>query len=197
MSNTYTYPQHSQQLDYSSMQGVNAGYYAPSGGHYSPNGSPTSSSMPLASMVGPHRTHPSISAVRKQYPVPISDAPTQPRTYASPSVTSKKEIPAFFSSGQRRRSPHSHSQPSDEEEEDELTEEPLAPNATDQEKIEYKRRQNTLAARRSRKRKLMHQQQLEEAVERLSREKEIWKTRALTLSNLLRSHGLACPEFQD
>ncbi|KAJ7607710.1 hypothetical protein FB45DRAFT_681441, partial [Roridomyces roridus] len=62
----------------------------------------------------------------------------------------------------------------------------LAPNATDQEKIEYKRRQNTLAARRSRKRKQMHQQQLEEAVERLTQEKETWKTQALTLSNLLR-----------
>ncbi|KAJ7622057.1 ectomycorrhiza-regulated protein [Roridomyces roridus] len=194
MSNMYTYPQHSQQLDYSSMQGVNAGYYAQPGGHYSPNSSPTLSS----SMVGPHRTHPSINAMRKQYPnnmVPISDAPTQPRTYATPSLTSKKEIPAFFS-GQRRRSPHYHSQLSDEEE-DELTEEPLAPNATDQEKIEYKRRQNTLAARRSRKRKMMHQEKLEEAVERLSREKEIWKTRALTLSNLLRSHGLPCPDFQD
>ncbi|KAJ7434150.1 hypothetical protein FB451DRAFT_1470077 [Mycena latifolia] len=76
-------------------------------------------------------------------------------------------------------------------------EEPLAANATDQEKIEYKRRQNALAARRSRKRKLMHQQQLEEAVERLTREKDIWKTRALTLSSLLRSHGIACLEFHD
>ncbi|KAJ7607715.1 hypothetical protein FB45DRAFT_393832 [Roridomyces roridus] len=191
MSNMYTYP---QDLDYSSMQGAEAGgYYTQPGGHYSPNSSPSSSSMPLESMVGPQRTHPSISAVRKQYPhtmVPISDAPTQPRTYATPSMTSKKDLPAFFS---QRRSPPS--QPSDEE--DELTEEPLAPNATDQEKIEYKRRQNTLAARRSRKRKQMHQQQLEEAVERLTREKEIWKTRALTLSNLLRSHGLPCPEFQD
>ncbi|KAJ7894532.1 ectomycorrhiza-regulated protein [Mycena leptocephala] len=186
MSNMYTYP---QQLDYS-MQGVNAGYYQPSS-HYSAGNSPSSPSHPL-SMVGPQRTHPSI-AIRKQYPngmVPISDAPTQPRTYSTPSLTSKKEIPAFFAS---RRS---LSQPSDEEE-DELTEEPLAANATDQEKIEYKRRQNTLAARRSRKRKLMHQQQLEDAVDRLTREKEIWKTRALTLSNLLRSHGITCPDFHD
>jgi len=188
MSNMYTYPQ--QQLDYS-MQGVNAGYYSQQSGHYSPNTSPSSPSHPL-SMVGPQRSHPSI-AIRKRYPdgmVAISDAPTQPRTYSTPSMTSKKEIPAFFAT---RRS---LSQPSDEEE-DELTEEPLAPNATDQEKIEYKRRQNTLAARRSRKRKLMHQQQLEEAVDRLTREKEIWKTRALTLSNLLRSHGITCPDFHD
>ncbi|KAK7063580.1 hypothetical protein R3P38DRAFT_2819218 [Favolaschia claudopus] len=185
MSNMYTYP---QQLDYS-MQGVNPAFYAQSG-HYS-TGSPPSPPSHL-NMVGPQRTHPSI-AIRKRYPdnmVPISEAPTQPRNYASPSMTSRKDVPAFFS--QRR----SLSQPSDEEE-DELTEEPLAPNATDQEKIEYKRRQNTLAARRSRKRKLMHQQHLEEAVERLTREKEIWKTRALTLSNLLRSHGITCPDFHD
>jgi hypothetical protein len=186
MANMYTYP----QLDYS-MQNTNAGYYTQSG-HYPAGNSPSSPSHSL-SMVGPQRTHHPSIAIRKRYPhdgmVPISDAPTQPRTYTTPSLTSKKEIPAHFA----RRS---LSQPSDEEE-DELTEEPLAANATDQEKIEYKRRQNTLAARRSRKRKLMHQQQLEEAVERLTREKEIWKTRALMLSNLLRSHGITFPEFHD
>ncbi|KAF8185263.1 hypothetical protein K438DRAFT_1541036, partial [Mycena galopus ATCC 62051] len=117
------------------------------------------------------------------------DTHMQPRTYSTPSRTSRKEIrvPTFF--GRR-----SSSQLSDEEE-DELSEEPLAPNATDKEKIEYKRHQNTLAARRSRKRRLMHQQQLEEAMDRLTRESEVWKTRALTLSNLLRSHGIACPDF--
>ncbi|KAJ7726355.1 ectomycorrhiza-regulated protein [Mycena metata] len=190
MSNMYSsYP----QLDYS-MQNVN-GFYAQSG-HYSGGSSPSSPPHQSLSMVGPQRTphpslHPSV-AIRKRYPegmIPISDAPTQPRTYSTPSLTSRKEIPAFFN---RRPS----SQPSDEEE-DELTEEPLAANATDQEKIEYKRRQNTLAARRSRKRKLMHQQQLEEAVDRLTQEKEIWKTRALMLSNLLRSHGITCPDFND
>ncbi|KAJ7722567.1 ectomycorrhiza-regulated protein [Mycena maculata] len=191
MSNMYTYPQHPQQLDYS-MQNVNAGYYTQpnQSGHYSAGNSPSSPSHPL-SMVGPTRNHPSIG-IRKRYPdgmpVPISDAPTQPRTYTTPSLTSKKEIPAFFAT---RRS---LSQPSDEEE-DELTEEPLSANATDQEKIEYKRRQNTLAARRSRKRKLMHQQQLEEAVERLTHERDVWKTRALMLSKMLQSHGITCPNF--
>ncbi|KAJ7182157.1 hypothetical protein C8R46DRAFT_1027960 [Mycena filopes] len=73
--------------------------------------------------VGPQRTHPSIHpsiATRTRYPdgmFPISDAPTQPRTYSTPSLTSRKEMPAFFN----RRPPL---QPSDEEE-DELTEEPL------------------------------------------------------------------------
>jgi hypothetical protein len=118
------------------------------------------------------------------------DAPTQPRRYITPSSTSKKEIPTFFL---KRRS---HSQPSDEED-DELTEEPPAANATDQEKIEWKRRQNTLAARRSRKRKMVYQQQLETTVERLTMEKEVWKTRALTLKQLLQGHGIPCPDFKD
>ncbi|KAJ7908718.1 ectomycorrhiza-regulated protein, partial [Mycena leptocephala] len=157
----------------------------------SASGSSSYSPGPI-SMAGPQRTHPSI-AFRKRDPhdgtVPISDTHMQPRTYTTPSRTSRKEIgvPAFF--GRR-----SSSQPSDEEE-DELREEPLAPNATDGGKIGYGRRQNTLAARRSRKRKLEHQQVLEDAVERLTREGEIWKTRALTLSSLLRSHGIACPDF--
>ncbi|KAF9461962.1 hypothetical protein BDZ94DRAFT_1237310 [Collybia nuda] len=118
------------------------------------------------------------------------DAPTQARRYITPSSTSRKEIPAFFA---KMRGP---SPPSDEEE-DELTEEPPASNATDQEKIEWKRRQNTLAARRSRKRKMQNVQRLEEAVERLTREKEIWRTRAMTLRQILHSHGIICPDFRD
>ncbi|KAG6848721.1 hypothetical protein H0H93_014624 [Arthromyces matolae] len=118
------------------------------------------------------------------------DAPTQPRNYALPSSTSRKEVPAFFQK-MRTRTPPS------EDEMDELTEEPPASNATDQEKIEYKRRQNTLAARRSRQRKIENLQRLEETVERLTREREVWKTRALTLKQLLISHGIICPEFRD
>lgn len=119
------------------------------------------------------------------------DAPTQTRHYITPSSTSRKSVPAYISKG-RSVDPMLH-----EEEEDELTEEPPASNATDQEKIEWKRRQNTLAARRSRTRKMIKVQRLEETVERLTKEKEIWKTRALTLKQLLHSHGIICPDFRD
>ncbi|RXW17710.1 hypothetical protein EST38_g8146 [Candolleomyces aberdarensis] len=119
------------------------------------------------------------------------DAPTQPRRYLAPSATSKKDVPSYYT-----KRP-SYGRLSDDEQEDELNEEPPAANATDQEKIEWKRRQNTLAARRSRKRKLLQQQQLEQAVEDLTREKEIWRTRALTLRQLLISHGILCPDFKD
>lgn len=143
--------------------------------------SPGTSTHPLPSSSATGRA-------RRGSPVSI-DAPTQPRRYTSSSSTSRKDVPAYFA---RRRVPYP--QVSDGEE-DELTEEPLAPNATDQEKIDWRRRQNTLAARRSRKRKMAHQQYLEEAVEKLTVEKETWRTRAEMLKSLLSSHGIPCPDW--
>jgi hypothetical protein len=119
--------------------------------------------------------------------VPL-DAPTQPRKYATPSATSRKELPAVFAKKRAR----SHAFGDDEEE---LPEEPLPPNATEKEQIEWKRRQNTLAARKSRKRKLQHQLELEETVERLTAEKEMWRVRAVTYQSLLKQHGLDVPEY--
>lgn len=151
--------------------------------------------QPSPSFVGPQRTHPSLPSSRRRPAenfVPM-DAPTQPRRYVGPpSVTTRREIPAYFINRQPSTRSHSAS-----EEEDELPDEPLAPNATEQEKIEHKRRQNTLAARRSRKRRADYVSRLEETVEALSREKEMWKTRALTLRQLLRGHQLPCPDFHD
>lgn len=156
---------------------------------------------------GPTRNTPTIithapplrSPSSRSYPTPDTlidaDAPTQPRNYVTPSVTSRKEIPSYYLK-QQRRSPTVQAHMS-EDEDDELTEEPPAENATDQEKIDYKRRQNTLAARRSRKRKLVYTQQLEGTVDRLMMEKEMWRTRALTLRQLLRSHNIPCPDFSD
>ena len=74
---------------------------------------------------------------------------------------------------------------------------PLPPNATEREQIEWKRRQNTLAARKSRKRKLEHQQFLENKVEALEREVEVWKTRTGTMQSILKSHGIPVAEFSE
>jgi len=120
--------------------------------------------------------------------VPL-DAPTQSRHYALPSATSRKEVPAVFS---RKRA---RSQAFGNDEDDELNEAPLPPNATEREQIEWKRRQNTLAARKSRKRKLEHQQYLEGRVESLEREVEMWRTRTETMQSILRSHGIPVAEF--
>lgn len=121
--------------------------------------------------------------------VPL-EAPTQPRRYLTPSATSRKELPAVFA---RKRTRHQML----EGEEDELEEAPLKPNATELEQIEWKRRQNTLAARKSRKRKLQHQQDLEYQVADLVAEKEKWKQRALTLQGVLQANGIPFSDFQD
>jgi len=171
---------------------------------------PSSNAGPSSYGVGPTRTTPTINthapplrstSTRRYSPDALlgPEAPTQPRNYTHPSVTSRKEIPSYYLKQQRRASP-SQTQSSrylSEDEDDELTEEPLAENATDQEKIEYKRRQNTLAARRSRARKLVYTQQLEATVEHLTQQKEMWRTRALTLRQLLKSHNIPCPDFKD
>nr|WHL46210.1 bZIP transcription factor [Pleurotus ostreatus] len=120
--------------------------------------------------------------------VPL-DAPTQPRKYITPSVTSRKEVPATFLRKRGRSQAFN--------DDDEMPEDAPGPNATEKEQIEWKRRQNTLAARKSRKRKLEHQQQLEDQVQALSSDREKWKTRALMLQNMLHSHGIPFAQFED
>ncbi|KAJ7983283.1 hypothetical protein DFH06DRAFT_941319, partial [Mycena polygramma] len=86
------------------------------------------------------------------------DAPTQKRTYATPSATNRKVVPDAIV----KKRVHSAA------DDDDLAElGVLSPTAREAETIEYKRRQNTLVARNSRKRKLEHQQALEDEVESL------------------------------
>ncbi|KAG2046573.1 hypothetical protein BDR06DRAFT_964917 [Suillus hirtellus] len=122
--------------------------------------------------------------------VPI-DAPTQQRKYLTPSATSRKEVPAVFARKRARTAAFG-------DEQDELNEDVrILPSMTEQEQIEAKRRQNTVAARRSRKRKLEYQRELEESVEQYKRESEIWKSKAMTYQALLRSHNIDYPELPD
>ncbi|KAG1901181.1 uncharacterized protein F5891DRAFT_951172 [Suillus fuscotomentosus] len=122
--------------------------------------------------------------------VPV-DAPTQQRKYLTPSVTSRKEVPAVFARKRARTAAFG-------DEQDELNEDVrILPSMTEQEQIEAKRRQNTVAARRSRKRKLEYQRELEESVEQYKRESEIWKSKAMTYQALLRSHNIDYPELPD
>ncbi|KAF7306017.1 BZIP domain-containing protein [Mycena chlorophos] len=118
------------------------------------------------------------------------DAPTQKREYALPSATSRKAVPAVFAQKKRL---HSAAFTNDDDNE-ELP--PLSPSATEKEAIEHKRRQNTLAARKSRKRKLEHQQMLEGEVSSLNADRDRWQARALKAQADLRAHGLPC-EWDD
>ncbi|TCD62911.1 hypothetical protein EIP91_006238 [Steccherinum ochraceum] len=120
------------------------------------------------------------------------DAPIQGRKYVTPSATSRKEVPAVFA---RKRS---RSRAFGEVDEDQLVEEDansLPPTPNEMDAIEAKRRQNTLAARRSRKRKLEYQRELEEGLEQERVEKEAWKARSQLLEALLVSHGHEVPSY--
>jgi len=105
------------------------------------------------------------------------DAPVQPRNYLTPSATSRKEPP-------RKRSRTEALGDADDEANEEVGE---------LDSIAAKRLQNTLAARRSRKRKLEHQLDLEINLEHEKQQKEQWRSRAMTLEALLLSHGIPVP----
>jgi hypothetical protein len=115
--------------------------------------------------------------------IPV-DAPIQDRKYVSESATSRKELPAVFARKRKRASTEL------EEEEDLLA---APPTTNELSAIEAKRRQNTLAARRSRKRKLEHQRDLESTIENERVEKDAWKQRALAFEAILNSNGIRIP----
>lgn len=115
------------------------------------------------------------------------DAPIQTRKYVTPSATSRKEVPAVFAKKKRSRSTAFG-------EDDDLDISQL--DAGDLDAIEAKRRQNTLAARRSRKRKLEYQRELEASIDKEKDEKEMWKARAMMFHALLVSNGLDAPALE-
>lgn len=159
-----------------------------------PSDSPMLHSVSKSSS-SPDRRKTSANGTRKNVTpeslVPV-DAPTQSRNYLTPSATSRKELPAVFARKRARSTAFA-------EEEDQLAEDDasIKPIMTEQEQIEAKRRQNTIAARRSRRRKLEYQRELEDNVERYKRDSEQWKSRALMYQALLRSHNIEAPDFPD
>ncbi|KAH9486046.1 hypothetical protein JR316_0000110 [Psilocybe cubensis] len=92
-----------------------------------------------------------------------------------------------------RRRPATSDEEDEFDEEEEL--EPLSENATAAERKEYKKKLNTLAARRSRKRKAEILRRLEDDVNRLNRERDIWRERAMMLVGMLVENHLPCPQF--
>jgi hypothetical protein len=104
------------------------------------------------------------------------DAPVQSRNYLTPSVTSRREP-------SRKRS-RTEASVDDDEADKEVGE---------LDSLAAKRLQNTLAARRSRRRKLEHQLELEANLDHEKQLKEQWRSRAMTLEALLISHGIPVP----
>jgi len=116
------------------------------------------------------------------------DAPIQSRKYRTPSATSRKELPVTFA---RKRA---RTQGPGEGEEDA---DAADPTVSEEGAIRAKRLQNTLAARRSRKRKLEYQRELEDAIDAERKEKEAWRARALILEALLRDKGHEVPQMSE
>jgi len=112
------------------------------------------------------------------------DAPIQSRKYRTPSATSRKQLPVTFARKRARTR-----EPGEEDED------AAGPTVSEEDAISTKRLQNTLAARRSRKRKLEYQRELEDAIEAERKEKERWRARALILEALLRDKGHEVPQM--
>jgi Basic region leucine zipper len=121
--------------------------------------------------------------------VPV-EAPIQPRKYVTSSSTSRKELPVIFARKRKLSTAFSA-----ENEEDQLAGDTLntPPTPIELDAIDAKRRQNTLAARRSRKRKLEYQLELESAIDDVRADRDAWKTRALALKSLLQDNGVEIP----
>ncbi|KAG8725782.1 hypothetical protein FRC12_024038 [Ceratobasidium sp. 428] len=106
------------------------------------------------------------------------DAPTQTRNYYGPSATSRKVLPAGF---EERRAKIVAKRRRGVETAVEMTEEEIL-NAA----VEDKRRANTVAARRSRQRKLEHVKGLEEELAAANEAMELWKARAIAAEGMLK-----------
>jgi hypothetical protein len=111
------------------------------------------------------------------------DAPIQPRKYLTPSSTSRKEVPATFARKRSRTAAFGEEEGAAE----------AALDLDEEEAIKSKRLQNTLAARRSRKRKLEHQRMLEDEIAAKSAVADAWRTYALQCRALLETAGIAPP----
>ncbi|KAJ6487233.1 hypothetical protein C8R47DRAFT_979346 [Mycena vitilis] len=146
---------------------------------------PASTAFPKPAARCPSNVTGTRKNLRPEALIPL-DAPTQKRTYATPSVTSRKAVPEAIV----KKRLHSAAFASAVDDDDLAELGVLSPTASEAETIEYKRRQNTLAARKSRKRKLEHQQALEDQVESLRSQVTTWRERALMAQELLRGSGV-------
>ena len=139
-----------------------------------------------------HRRMSKATGIRKGITVAAlldESAPTQARKYVTPSATSKKDIPATFARKRSRSVAFG-------DEEDQLGDDsPL--NENEKHLIEQKRLKNTLAARKSRRRKLEQYQNMEKSRDEERELKQVWKERALVLLQTLRKQGVNYPDFPE
>ncbi|KAF5312307.1 hypothetical protein D9619_002404 [Psilocybe cf. subviscida] len=135
-----------------------------------------------------NRTHPSLPYARTSPNTAPTSLPGQDMRYLSASA-----VPPAYTTSSSTATPRTRRRDTPSEEDDDDYVDDLPPNATDQERAEHKRRLNTLAARRSRRRRLAEFQRLNDDVTRLSRECDIWKERAMMMARMMSAHGISYP----
>jgi hypothetical protein len=124
-------------------------------------------------------------------PIPL-DAPTQSRKYPTPSMTSRKTIPARFVKQAKAAQSQRGSSPEDES--DELRDEspPLDPNLVEQ--INDRRRRNAISARNSRRRRLQQMEELEKERDSLLRLVHDYRDYIRALKVNFGNNGISLPE---
>src|SRR6266576_2495301 len=124
-------------------------------------------------------------------PIPL-DAPTQPRKYPTPSMTSRKTIPARFA--KQAKAAHGQRGNSPEEELDELRDEspPLDPDLVEQ--INERRRRNAISARNSRRRRLQQMEELEKERDSLLKLVHNYRDYIIDLHAAFSNSGISFPE---
>ncbi|KAF9071984.1 hypothetical protein BDP27DRAFT_1321249 [Rhodocollybia butyracea] len=160
---------------------------------------PTSPSVAIASssLSGSHSSSSSNSRHRLSLPSPSTLAlALSPRQSPSPRSRQRRDSPGAH---------HAHASGSYSHVEEEMSlslpnDEPLPPlpsNPTEEQRRVWNKKRNTRSAKMSRLRKQIYTKRLEEEVENLKREKEVWRTRAQTLRQLFISHGIDYPPFEN
>lgn len=158
----------------------------------------TSSSCTTVDGSLPIPTHPSIQAFKQR-----AGSPQGFVSLVSESHVSNRRIhrynPLGVTRGQRSQNIPTRTSrrvvvQSDDEDNDTT---PLRKGATEQERIEHKRRLNTLAARRSRRRRADELKELVETVDRLEKDCVKWRTRSVLLHGMLVKNGFNAPPLSD
>ncbi|KAM6498998.1 hypothetical protein JOM56_006946 [Amanita muscaria] len=140
----------------------------------------------------PPADDPYLYTERSQSPLSI-DAPTQPRRYLTPSVTSRKGIPAHIYKQLNRCPALSNAiARSSEDEHDQLTEEGSALDPELVQQIMDKRRRNTLSARRSRQKRIKQLQDLEQERNELLKLVHEYRNYILQVQESLKANGIIC-----
>ncbi|KAF5310728.1 hypothetical protein D9619_007662 [Psilocybe cf. subviscida] len=116
----------------------------------------------------------------------------QPRDISPSGSASPAPALSRSSSGRRQATPSAS-----DEDRDNAPLLKLPSNATAEERVRYKRAQNTLAARRAKRRREAQESRMESDVVRLQREADTWRQRAKIMEDLLENAGIPVPKFSD